>query len=196
MKLPDRRPVMLLPTGAGEAKTVDIGNLTCQWANWLPDGKGFVFSANEPGHGPRLFVQDLSGGKPRPISPEGVTIGQQAVSPDGQSIVARGPDGRLAIYPLQPGEPRPVPGLSPADLLIRWTSDGRSLFVTRNGAPPGVIDVLDVATGRRTPWKRFDPPDPTGVEQVGPAVITPDEKAYVYSYRRVLGDLYLATGMR
>jgi hypothetical protein len=40
------------------------------------------------------------------------------------------------------------------------------------------------------------PPDPTGVEQVGPDVITPDEKAYVYSYRRKLGDLYLATGMK
>jgi Tol biopolymer transport system component/predicted Ser/Thr protein kinase len=196
VKLPDRRPVTLLPTGAGEAKTVDIGNLTCQWANWLPDGKGFVFSGNEPGHGARLFIQDLSGGKPRPISPEGVTISTQAVSPDGRSIVARGPDGRLAIYPLQPGEPRPVPGLSPDDLAIRWTADGRSLFVTRNGAPPGLVEVLDVATGRRTPWKRFDPPDPTGVEQVGPAVIRADEKVYVYSYRRMLGDLYLATGMR
>jgi len=26
--------------------------------------------------------------------------------------------------------------------------------------------------------------------------ITPDEKSYVYSYRRALDDLYLATGLR
>ncbi len=195
VKLPDRRPIFLLPTGAGEVQTVDIGNLTCQWATWLPDGKGLVFAGNEPGHGARLFVRELSGGKAQPFTPEGVTFNTQAISPDGRSIAARGPDGRYAIYPLQPGEPRPVPGMSPDEIAIRWTADGRSLFVARNGAPPGIIEVLDVATGRRTPWKRFEPPDPTGVEQVGPAVITRDEKAYVYSYRRNLGDLYLATGM-
>jgi hypothetical protein len=31
---------------------------------------------------------------------------------------------------------------------------------------------------------------------VGPVQITPDETSYVYSYRRVLDDLYLATGLR
>jgi hypothetical protein len=31
---------------------------------------------------------------------------------------------------------------------------------------------------------------------VGPVQITPDETSCVYSYRRVLDDLYLATGLR
>ena len=30
----------------------------------------------------------------------------------------------------------------------------------------------------------------------GPAQITPDESSYVYSYRRALDELYLATGLR
>jgi dipeptidyl aminopeptidase/acylaminoacyl peptidase len=194
--LPERRPIRLVPTGAGEVKTIDIGNLTCQWANWFPDGRRLVILGNEPGRGTRLFVQEISGGRPQAISPEGLNIVAQAISPDGRSIAARGPDGRWAIYPAQPGEPRVVPGISAEEIPIRWTPDGRSLFVTRRSALPGTIEVVDVATGRRTPWKQFEPPDPTGVEQAGPAVIAPNEKSYVWSYRRVLGDLYLATGMK
>jgi dipeptidyl aminopeptidase/acylaminoacyl peptidase len=196
VKLPERRPITLLPTGAGEPKPLDIGDLTCEWANWLPDGRRIVISGTEPGHRPRLYIQDIAGGKAQAISPEGITIVAQSVSPDGRSIVARGPDGRIAVYPAQPGEPRPVPGLALDEIPIRWTADGRSIFVTRRSALPGVVDVIDVETGRRTTWKQFEPPDPTGVEQAGPAVIAPNEKSYVWSYRRVLGDLYLATGMK
>lgn len=196
VKLPDRRPITLLPTGAGEARTVDIGNLSCAWANWFPDGRRLLLNANEPGKGKRLWILDLSGGKPRAISPEGVGFTGQSISPDGRSIVARGPDGRLAVYPAEPGEPRVIPGVQQGESNVGWTADGRSVFIMRLFGVPGVVQVVDVATGERRPWKEFIPPDPTGIEQVGPAVITSDEKAYVYSSRRVLSDLYLATGMR
>ena len=61
---------------------------------------------------------------------------------------------------------------------------------------PTRIDLLDVESGRRTPWKEFRPPDPAGVFAVGPARVTPDGKAYVYSYRRLLDDLFLVTGLK
>jgi Tol biopolymer transport system component/predicted Ser/Thr protein kinase len=200
-KLPDRRPIILIPTGPGEPKTLDIGDLTCMWGNFFPDGKRILILGNEPGRAPRLYVQALGGAgaaasKPRPITPEGVTIAAQALSPDGQSIVARGPDGQIAIYPVEPGQPRPVPGLQPEDLPIRFTPDGRSLFVNRLSSPPGIIEIVDIATGRRTTWKEFVPPDPAGVELVGPAMIAQDAKSYVYSYRRELDELYLARGLR
>jgi eukaryotic-like serine/threonine-protein kinase len=195
-RLPDRKPVILVPTGPGEPKTLDIGNLAFGWANWFPDGRRVLLGANEPGRGPRLFVQDLAGGKPHPISGEGVSITMQAISPDGRSIAARGPDGKIAIYPVDGGQPRPVPGIDPEDMPLRWTADGRSLYVMRFSALPGVIDVVDVATGARRPWKTFQPVDPSGVEQAGPAMISPDGATYAYSFRRVLGDLFLATGMK
>jgi Tol biopolymer transport system component len=196
VKAPDRHPIILLPTGAGEARTVDIGDLTCSWANWFPDGKRLLVNANEPGKGKRLWIVELTGGKPRAISPEGVSFTAQAVSPDGRSIMARGPDGRLAVYAAEPGEPHVVPGLQQGETSLGWTADSRSIFIMRQSAMPGVVEVVDVASGARRPWKEFMPPDPTGIELVGPAVITPDEKTYVYSTRRVLSDLYLATGMK
>ncbi len=79
---------------------------------------------------------------------------------------------------------------------MRWTADGRSIYVTRFSEPPGIVDSVEIATGKRTRFTQFDPPDPTGIEIVGPPVIAPDGKSYVYSYRRTLNDLYLATGMR
>ena len=166
------------------------------WGNWFPDGKRILISGNEAGHGSRLFVDDLSGGAPKAISPEGVGFVAQVISPDGKSIAAKGPDGRIAIYSTEGGAPRPVPGINPEDLPIRWSADGRSLYVGKMSALPGIIDLVDVATGRRTEWKRFQPADPSGIEQAGPPMIAPDGSTYVYSFRRNLGDLFLATGMR
>ena len=110
--------------------------------------------------------------------------------------MATGTDRRVAIYPIEPGEPRPVPGMEPDEIPIRWRVDGRSLLVYRPSTPPLRVDIIEVASGRRTLWKELWPPDPSGVEQIGPIQIAPDENSYVYSYRRALDDLYLATGMK
>ena len=141
-------------------------------------------------------MQDIAGGKPRAISPEGVSFIFPTLSPDGKSVVATGPDRRLAIYPIEPGEPRPLPGQDPQDVPLRWTPDGSAIFVYHPSAPPLRVETIDVKTGKRALWKELRPPDPSGVEQVGPIQISPDEKSYVYSYRRALDELYLATGLR
>ena len=188
--------LVLLPTGAGEPKPLPKTDIVAGAATWFPDGRRILFSGNEPGHGSRLFVQDIPDGKPRAITPEGVGVRFDVVSPDGKSVVATGTDRRIAIYPIEPGEPRVVPGTEPDDVPLRWTTDGASIFVYRPSAPPLRVEKVDVKTGRRTLWKEIRPPDPSGVEQVGPVQITPDETSYVYSYRRALDELYLATGLR
>ncbi|MDQ2971312.1 MAG: hypothetical protein M3R34_09245, partial [Acidobacteriota bacterium] len=50
----------------------------------------------------------------------------------------------------------------------RGGADGASIFVFRPSAPPLRVEKVDVKTGRRTLWKEIRPPDPSGVEQVGP----------------------------
>jgi Tol biopolymer transport system component/predicted Ser/Thr protein kinase len=186
----------LLPTGPGEPKSLPTGGIYCQSAAWFPDGKRIVASCHEPGRGYRLYVFEVSGGKPRVITPEGVSFIFTMVSSDGRSLIARGPDRRIAVYPTEPGEPRPVPGLETDDEPLAWTPDGKGILVYRPSPPPLRVEVVDVSTGRRTLWKELRPPDPSGVEQVGPIVIAGDESAYVYSYRRSLDELYLATGLK
>jgi eukaryotic-like serine/threonine-protein kinase len=184
---------MLMPTGAGEPRILKNAGLFCQSAAWLPDGQRFAASCHEPGHSYRLYIMDIAGGKPRAITPEGVSFIFSTVSPDGRSIVARGPDRRIAVYPIEPGEPRPVPGMEPDEEPLGWTPDGKGIFVYRPSAPPLRVEIVDMNSGRRTLWKEVRPPDPSGVEQVGPIVIARDESSYVYSYRRSLDELFLAT---
>jgi Tol biopolymer transport system component len=190
--------IVLLPTGAGEPRTLTESNIQVQTALPFPDDRRILICGSEPGHGLRLFVQDLSGGKPNAITPEGVNVNVLAntVSPDGRFVAATGPDQRIAIYPVEPGEPRVVPGVAPGEFAMRWTSDGRSLYILRPSAPPARVDLVNVETGQRTLWKELWPTDPAGVETVGPVRPNPAGSSYVYSYRRILYDLYLATGIR
>ena len=79
---------------------------------------------------------------------------------------------------------------------IRWSVDGRSVYVVRGVGMPAHIDLVDVATGARRPWKDLRPADPAGVLQIGPIHISPDGGSYVYSYRRQLDELVVVTGLK
>jgi eukaryotic-like serine/threonine-protein kinase len=186
----------LLPTGAGETQSLTNDTINHQWARWFPDSKRFAFSGNEPGRGVQLYVQDVSGGKPKAISPEGIDATAFAVSPDGQSVVGIGPDGKGYFYSSAGGEPRIVNGLEAGDRPISWNQDGRSIYMSRTGEVPAKVYQLELATGKKTPWKQIVPVDPTGVSTIGPILVTPDGKTYVYGFHRTLGDLYLVEGLK
>ena len=204
---PDQRWVMsqsvssptqlkLLPIKAGAARPLTNDDISHSWARWLPDGKAVVFSGNESGHGVRFYVQDLEGGPPKAVSSEGVDALQFAVSPDGHLIAGVGPDHKGYLYPVAGGEPRSIAGMQSGEVPISWSSDGRSLFVYRPGDLPARIFLLQVATGQRTFWKQMMPSDPAGVNHIGPVVLTPDGKTYVYGYHRTLSDLYMVEGLK
>ena len=186
----------LLPTGAGETQSLTTDSINHQWARWFPDGKRLVFSGNEPGRGVRFYAQDISGGKPKAISPEGVDAQNFAISPDGQSVVGIGPDEKGYLYPSAGGEPRPVSGMEPGDIPINWSQDARSIYLYRTGEVPAKVYRLELATGKKTVWKQIAPLDPTGVSTIGPILMTPDGKTYVYGFHRTLGDLYLVEGLK
>jgi eukaryotic-like serine/threonine-protein kinase len=186
----------LLPTGAGETQPLTNDTINHQWARWFPDGKRFAFAGNEPGRGVRLYVHDVSAEKPRAISPEGVNAAAFAISPDGQLVAGIGPDQKGYLYPAAGGESRIVNGFEPGDLPIGWNQDGRSLYVYRTGEVPARVYQLELATGKKTLWKQIVPVDPTGVSTIGPILITPDGKTYVYGFHRTLGDLYLVEGLK
>ncbi|HYX21241.1 MAG TPA: serine/threonine-protein kinase [Thermoanaerobaculia bacterium] len=185
--------LLLVPTGTGEPRTLLEGPMSIQWASFSPDGRRVVVSGIEPGQGTRMYVFDMPSGKPRPIGPEGVMAAPgHAISPDGSRIAAPGRDG-IGLYPLDGGEVRTLTGSRPSEVPVRWTRDG--IYVYRPDLP-GHLDVLDVATGTRRAWKEVVPPDPAGVTQIEPFVMAEDGSIYLYSYRRILDELELMTGVR
>ncbi len=186
----------LLPTGAGEAQTLSNDSINHQWARWFADGKRIVFSGNEPGRGVRLYEQNISGGKPKPISPEGADALAFVISPDGQQVLGVGPDQKGYLYPVAGGDPKLVNGMEAGDIPMVWSQDGKSVFLYRTGEVPAKVYRLEIATGKKTVWKEIVPIDTAGVSTIGPILMTPDGKTYAYGLHRTLGDLYLVEGLK
>ena len=188
--------LFLLPTKAGEPRAITNDSIDHEAAGWTPDGKHVVFAGNEPDKGIRIYVQDLNGGKPKAISPEGGGIPVILVSPDGKYVEGVDVNGARVLYPLDGGDPRPVLGVLPNEHMVGFSADSKSIFVHNFAGLPSMIYRVDLATGKRTPWKQIAPADPAGVDAIGGVSITPDEKSYVYSYSRTLSDLYVVDGLK
>jgi eukaryotic-like serine/threonine-protein kinase len=186
---------VILPTGPGEAQPLPAGAFDALLeANFLPDGKRIVFGGVAPGQTRRIYVQDLSDGVPRPISPEGVdTVG--LATPDGRFVLGWS-QGRHTLYPVDEGAPRPLASLAADDRPVQWSPDGRLLFVRRRSSWPPVIDRVDMVTGQRQLWRVVSPADPVGVDEVSRILITPDAKSYCHDYLRWVSQLFIVDGLR
>jgi eukaryotic-like serine/threonine-protein kinase len=196
----------LLPVGVGLSRTLPRGTLTAMFeADFLPNGTGVVFGGAERGRGRRIYVQDLNGGAPRPVSPEGVrTAG--LTTPDGKFVLGSS-SGQHFLFSVESGESRGVAFLSSEDSPLQWTRDGRSLYVLRESpwsdhtaqiyqTMEARIDKVDAVTGLRTPWKTIKPADPVGLEAINRVFITPDGASYCYGYLRTLSDLFVIEGLK
>ena len=186
--------LVLLPTGPGEARTLDTAGITLlTWGAWRPDGKSVVFVGRKDA-GPHLYLHGVPDGKPVPIGPEGtrLMIGNP-VSPDGRYVVGIHA-GEVLLIPLDGGTPRPVPNLSAGEMRIsQWSSDSRSLYVWRVGERPAKIWLHDIETGERRLWKEVPVEDSLALNLVR---MTPDGSAWALYGTQSFSELYLVEGLR
>ena len=191
---------VLLPTGAGQARPLEhIGITSVQWVGWggfLPDGKRLFFLGRAGAGSWRLYVQSLDHGEPQPISSEGQQFGPVAAAPDGRFVAGQGPDSKIALYPIDGGASRPLPGAEAGESPILWSADGESLYVYRTNEAPARVFKVDITTGRRQLWKTIAPADRSGLITIDNIVMTPDAQSLAYSYTRILTSLQLAEGLR
>ena len=191
--------VVLLPTGPGQVKTLDRGPIVSyQAAAWLPDGSRLLLAANEEGKPCRLYLQSIESGAPRAISGDGfrITTSTDAISPDGRLATVLDGSDRVVLFPLDGGEPRLLPGIEPGDIPMRWSADGRSVFVFRYDEMPARIRRVDLDPVKREQIAEIVPPDLAGIHSLVAAQTTPDGDTWVYSYFSFRNDLYLATGAK
>lgn len=188
----------LVPTGPGTPKTLPGGGLTeVGWVNWLPDGERIVFGANAPNEKSRLYVQDISGGLPRPISPPGVHLGGSGgqVAPDGSVVAGRDEDGRVMLYPTTgDGPPRAIPGIQPDEVVKQWSEDGKSVYVKKPSGSTIAVFLLNLQSGERTLWKEFAISDP--LRQFMNIALTRDGKSYVWTTVKWTSNLFVLSGIR
>jgi Tol biopolymer transport system component len=187
--------IVIYPTGPGEPLRLPRGSLEAfQWASWYPDGKSILFCGHEAGKASRCYAQDLSGGLPRPVTPEATTNG--LVSPDGRRIFYSTSAGTQFIQDAQGGKAQLVVGLTTDDSVIRWSVDGRSLHVFNGAAMPYRFEKLDPASGRRVLVREVAPVDRAGVSKGEKAALTDDASVCAYGYTRMTSQLFVVEGAR
>jgi Tol biopolymer transport system component len=186
--------LVILPTGAGDSRVLDFGNLHYESVEWFPDGRRILFSANEPGHPVRSFTYDLTSGsnQPTPITAEGsratsVSPDQrQAVLIEGKHVSLSAPDGTGA---------KPLMDLEAGERVARWSPDARYLYLRKVQGDSIQITRLEVATRHREPWRVLHVPEP-GATFFGAPAISADGKAFAASFQQDIANLYLVKGLK
>lgn len=190
------KQLVLLPTGAGNARRIQAGGIQ-QYGHeihWMPDGKQILFTGNQAGHATRCFLQNIDGGDPHPVTPEGVDYCR--LSPDGKLIAASGMEiGGPRLYPIDGGASSAIPGLLPREDFA-WTSDPNFLYVYQQAKSSIRVFRLNIVTGQRTPFKEIAVPDGPGECEASHILFSSDGRAYAFGYLRMLSDLYLVTGLK
>jgi serine/threonine protein kinase/Tol biopolymer transport system component len=190
----EKSQILLLPTGPGEPQLLPPDGIRPEIVEWFPDGKRILVTGDEPGQQPRTYVRDLTGGNARPITGPGVRASK--VSPDSKAVVMI-KAGKLYLHSLDSGSETVVGSVERGDTVMRWSSDGRYLFLERSELENRSAKILrmDVHTGRSETWRELKSPEQAAVI-FGLARISGDGKSYAFSYQRDLATLYLVRGLK
>ena len=183
--------VMLLPTGAGQARDISVDGLQMlQRVGFLHDGRLLLVGA-WPNDGTRCFVRSLEGGPLKPITGEGVLECRD--SPDSRQLAAY-QSGDLWLYDVETAKGHAIPNAEHF-LPIRWM-DNQTILAAPLGEMPARVFQIEAATGKQKLFKELVPGDRAGVYQVTSIGASPDGKTIVYSYHQAIYDLYVVEGLK
>ncbi len=187
--------LILLPTRAGDPKNISQPGFNYDFIEWLPDGKRLLVIGNEPGKPTRNYLQDVAGGPPTPVTPEGISGGLWM---DGKSIFVPRDDSTWTLFPIAGGQPKDIKALfpRPAAATLNIARNDRHIFAKLRNEIPQKIYRFDSVTGEKQLWKELAPMDRAGVYSIGQLQVTADGRWYVYSYVRDLSDLYMVEGLK
>jgi len=79
--------------------------------------------------------------------------------------------------------------------VVRWSGDGRYLFLQQREPASIKISRLDVTTRRKEPWLVVKVPEP-GAQLLGPLALSADGKSYAITFQRDLANLFLVRGLK
>lgn len=186
---------VLLPTGAGQPLTLADGKLFhSQFMHFLPDGKGIMMIAAEPGHAPRTFIQMLDGTPPKAFGPE--NFRGLRVSPDGRTVLGRKDKNYWLVPFAGDSAGQPLPAVKSSEFVSGFTADSNSIYVADVSSLPAKMYVMNLKSGERKLHHQFAPADPSGVPGVGGGLVTPDGQFYTYGVGRTLSYLYVVEGLK
>jgi serine/threonine protein kinase/Tol biopolymer transport system component len=196
---PDTGALSALPTGAGEAHRLPTParfRSRGSSVRWLPNGSGVVLFGVEDDRSAG-YVIDFPNAAAHPIAGAATVVNASdiAVTLDSRAVaVGDRTSGRLFVVPLDGSKPWPVAGARPFERPLAW-ADAKTLYVRIGRDVPAAIDLLDVTTGQRRPWKSLGPADRSGQPTIYGLAMTSDGSTYAYDVLQELTDLFLVDGL-
>jgi eukaryotic-like serine/threonine-protein kinase len=193
--VPSTGQIVLYPTGPGDAVKLAKGPIANYryFLEWFPDGRRVLLCGTDTSKVQRCYAQEVPGGTPAPITPDGVTAA--LLAGDGHTILLSMADRTYQLLSVGGGAPVPAKGLTGTDYPFAWSSDSRTVVVIHGIDIPAHVEKVDPRTGQRTPVMTLAPPDRSGVTGVAPDQWIDDGREYVYSYFRELSKLFVVTGV-
>jgi eukaryotic-like serine/threonine-protein kinase len=188
--------ITLFSVGPGQPRAIQVTgvqHLHGGWARFLPDDQELAVTGDNPGQGARCFLVNLSNGRARPVTPEGLFCGP--ISPDGRFIVSKNREDGILAFPVNDGAPKTLVGKRTNFNPMQWSQDGSWLYGYHVGEFPSKVYALNLASGEERVLQELKPGSPAGVAMVAPIVVSRDGKNFAYSYNQTLSVLYLVSGL-
>ena len=188
--------ITLFPVGPGQPRTIHVTGVQhvhSGWSRFLPNNEEIAVTGDDPGHGSRCFLVNVSSGRARAVTPEGLFCGP--ISPDGRFTVSRSNTDGILVFPLNGGAPKTLVAKKAGFNPVQWSQDGSSLYGYHTGEFPTQVYAFNLASGEETVLQELKPGSPAGVVMLAPVVVSRDGKNFAYSYNQTLSVLYVVSGL-
>src|SRR5579871_2785501 len=185
----------LVPTGAGETRTLTHDNIAYGVVRYMPDGRHLIATGAEPGKSARTYLIDAQTGDAKALTPEGYN--GVIFSHDGSKVAMRGPDGTWGVWTMADSKFTPIPSFDRKYTIRDWTRDDQNLYTISNRSEERRSRVfrLDPRTGKMEFWKEFGG-SMAGIQSVGAPLFAQNADAYVYTYSQVLSEGFVVTHLQ
>ncbi|MGE5176924.1 MAG: protein kinase domain-containing protein [Hyphomicrobiales bacterium] len=198
-------PIRLIPTGPGTPREITGEGIRFNArAWWLDDGREVFVLGRDATNRRHLFRIDLETearteiGLPL-LDEQSISTsraGALTISRDGATAVVRDDQEVTHVVRFSDGSARRLAGVEPDEIAWTFTDDGRGVFVIPRRGHPWTVHRVDLESGERTPVATLSPVESGGILAVFSLRVALDGEAYVYSYNRVLSELYVVRGLR
>jgi len=188
---------LLLPSGPGTPRVIEQMGFRIFGGFFGASGRNLLLLASKDGRGQEMWKAPLDGGAWEHVltNTNGFTT---FTSDDDRAVLVLGTDLRPTLASLT-GEPsKPLgPPLAPGEAIYGWDGGQRLLVGPEAYGLDLPIDLLDLQTGRRSPWQRILVQDASGSTRIWGLQGSRDLSTLVYSLdRQVASDLFLIEGLR
>jgi Tol biopolymer transport system component len=190
------RKYILMPTGAGETVEVKIPGVQGTIIGWLPGTENYLVGGwSKAENYWHLLTWNARTQSVKSITKK-IEDSRILISPDGRQVAVECAADDWCVYPIEGGEPHHLSTLTAHEQPVGWRDDNRSVYVVTHHDRNDFlrISLFDTESGKRTSWKEIHPT--IAVDEARNPVITPDGRAYAYSYSVVRSQLYVAGGIK